>query len=171
MLLIKGLLFCAVFIAALFIFKGKQPVGQLQCYIAFCLIVSLAAIILLDMDQAAWIVLVCAIALILEGDTPTKKKASYTAVAILVFAMYGVPTSEQEFEAYLEKEHRLYCTGAECVKVEKVREGEKLRVEAERKIVSDFVFHSYFIFAEGEVHLDKQKIRAVNIAGFWIPSR
>lgn len=111
--------------------------------------------------------LVCAVGLILHAKSPLKNKIIFLFIGIFVFCMYRVPTNPAEFETYLMEEHAIHCSVVECVEVVEVVNDDMLQMKTTKYAIQGFTFDWYFIFTQGEIILNNETIKAINIAGFW----
>ncbi|AMQ05564.1 hypothetical protein [Sporosarcina psychrophila] len=56
----------------------------------------------------------------------------------------------------------------ECVEVVEIVNDNKLQMQATKYAIQGLTFDWYFVFSQGQIVLNNENIKAINIAGFWI---
>lgn len=168
MLIVNLAFFIFILIASIYILFIKSKNDVLKRYLSFIIINSFFFFSIFDIKSVLWITLICAIGLILHTKSPIKDQAIFIFIVIFIFVIYRVPASPAEFETYLIEEHAIHCSAVECIEVVEVVNDNKLQMQATKYAIQGLTFDWYFVFAQGQIVLNKENIRAINIAGFWI---
>ncbi len=168
MVIVNLALFMFIFIVSFYKLFIKSKKGVLGRFIAFIMVISFFFYYIFDVKSVLWMTLICAFGLILHTKSPLKNKIIFLFIVIFVFCIYRVPTNPAEFETYLMEEHAIHCSVVECVEVVEVVNDDMLQMKTTKYAIQGFAFDWYFIFAQGEIILNNETIKAINVAGFWI---
>ncbi|WP_203248049.1 hypothetical protein [Sporosarcina beigongshangi] len=168
MVIVKLLFFMCIFITSFYKLFIKSKNDVLVRYVVFIMIISFFFFFIFNVKSVLWITLICAFGLILHTKSPLKSKIIFLFIGIFVFCMYRVPTNPAEFETYLMEEHAIHCSVVECVEVVEVMNDDMLQMQTTKYTIQGLTFDWYFIFSQGEIILNNETIKAINIAGFWI---
>ena len=168
MVIVKLVLFTFILSASYYLTFIKSKGDVLKRYLSFILIVTFFFAYFFDIHSVLWLTLICALGLILDMKSPIKDKIIVTFIALFIFVIYRVPTDPAEFEMYLIEEHAIHCSAGECIEVVEVVNNDMLQMQATNYDIQGLTFHWYLIFSKAEIILNNEKIKAVNIAGFWI---
>lgn len=168
MVIVNLAFFIFILIASIYILFIKSKNDVLKRYLSFIIINSFFFFSIFDIKSVLWITLICAIGLILHTKSPIKDKVIFIFIVIFIFVIYRVPTSPAEFETYLIEEHAIHCSVVECVEVVEIVNDNKLQMQATKYAIQGLTFDWYFVFSQGQIVLNNENIKAINIAGFWI---
>jgi len=168
MVIVKLVLFTFILSASYYLTFIKSKGDVLKRYLSFILIVTFFFAYFFDIHSVLWLTLICALGLILDMKSPIRDKIIVTFIALFIFVIYRVPTDPADFEMYLIEEHAIHCSVVECVEIVEVVNDDMLQMQTTKYAIQGLTFDWYFIFSQGEIILNNETIKAINVAGFWI---